>query len=67
MMHGIALINCIPIIGIDLWEHAYFNQQYEGDKARYVDAFFAHVDWARASHYFETHNLAGKVAPLLPE
>ena len=64
-MHGIALIQCTPVIGLDLWEHAYLTPQYEGDKGAYVDRFWTHLNWGKVSHFFESHNLAGKVAPLL--
>jgi Fe-Mn family superoxide dismutase len=54
LMHGIALVQCIPIIGIDLWEHAYI---FTGDKESYFEQFWAHLDWGKISHHFATHNL----------
>ena len=62
-MHGVVDVQCIPIVGINLWEHAYLSD-YEGDKDRYTDAFFNQVDWALVSANFETHNLQGKAAPV---
>jgi superoxide dismutase len=47
-MHGIALIQCTPVIGLDLWEHAYLTPQYEGDKGAYVDRFWTHLNWGKA-------------------
>lgn len=38
-MHGVVDVQCVPIIGINLWEHAYL-QQYNGDKVAYTEAFF---------------------------
>ena len=26
LMHGVAEVQCTPVVGIDLWEHAYFHQ-----------------------------------------
>jgi superoxide dismutase, Fe-Mn family len=36
-----------PILGIDLWEHAYY-LKHQNLRAEYVDAFFEVVDWDRA-------------------
>ena len=59
------MVQCTPIIGIDMWEHAYF-QKFEGDKGKYVDKFWEFVDWAKVSSVFEKINLDGfKVGPIL--
>ncbi|CDW84501.1 superoxide dismutase [Stylonychia lemnae] len=65
LMHGIALVQCLPIIGLDLWEHSYFTQ-YEGDKEDYVNRFWDFIDWGKVSANFESHNEPTyKLAPLL--
>jgi len=64
LMHGVTECTCTPIVGIDLWEHAYFSQ-YEGNKEAYLDAFLENVDWKKVSQNFELYNLEGKVAPIL--
>lgn len=61
---GIALIQCTPVLGLDLWEHAYFTQ-YEGSKDAYVDAFWRFVDWEVVSNNFEQFTLNSKVGPLV--
>ena len=63
-MQGRAPLVCTPVLGISLWEHAYFTQ-YQGDKEAYLNAYWNHVDWEKVSAAFEEHNLAGKVAPIL--
>ena len=61
---GIAMVQCTPIIGIDMWEHAYLFR-FEGNKGAYVDKFWEFVDWGKVSEVFEKFNLNGKVGTIL--
>ena len=36
--------NATPLIALDVYEHAYFID-YQTDRASYIDAFFANLDW----------------------
>lgn len=40
-----------PVLGIDLWEHAYY-LQYMWEKAKYIDAWWNVVNWAEAEKRF---------------
>lgn len=42
----------IPILGIDLWEHAYF-LDYQYDKKKYVDTFLNFVNWEKVSDNYK--------------
>ncbi len=39
------LISCSPILCLDMWEHAYYLDYIPADKKKYVEAFFANLNW----------------------
>lgn len=44
--------NYIPLICLDMWEHAYYIN-YENKKELYIDNFFEIIDFKKANSYFE--------------
>jgi Fe-Mn family superoxide dismutase len=45
-----------PILGIDVWEHAYY-LKYQNKRPEYVDAFFSIINWPKVA---ELHSAAMK-------
>ncbi|MRX40640.1 superoxide dismutase [Flavobacterium sp. LC2016-23] len=56
-----ALVPGTPIMGIDLWEHAYY-LDYQNRKGSYIDAFYEHINWEKVNeNYIEALKKVKKV------
>ena len=65
LMMGVVESKSIPVLGLDMWEHAYW-EDHEGESTTsYVDKFLECVDWDKVSANFEQFNLKGQVAPII--
>ena len=48
--------NATPLVALDVYEHAYF-LDYQTDRASYIDAFLANLDWGVVNGWVEGHRI----------
>ena len=48
--------NATPLVALDVYEHAYF-LDYQTDRASYIDAFFANLDWATVNDWVSQYQV----------
>ena len=48
--------NATPLVALDVYEHAYF-LDYQTDRASYIDAFFANLDWHVVNGWIEQYGI----------
>lgn len=53
------ILGLIPLLGIDVWEHAYY-LQYQNRRAEYTDKIFDIINWADVSERFKAASASAK-------
>jgi len=47
------LSGCTPILALDMWEHAYVYDYPTSEKKKYIEAFFANLNWSVIEENFK--------------
>jgi len=47
------LQDCAMILGLDLWEHSYVVDYQPSGKKKYIEDFFANLNWQMVEKRFE--------------
>ncbi len=53
----------VPILTMDVWEHAYLLDYKPSEKKQYIDAFFSNIDWNIVEERLQAGLAFGTVAP----
>jgi superoxide dismutase, Fe-Mn family len=62
-MSGLANHLCYTVLGMDLWEHAYY-EKYTTDRTSYITDFWNMVDWAIVEMFYDKFASQLSMVPL---
>jgi Fe-Mn family superoxide dismutase len=48
------LVGASPILCLDMWEHSYYLDYIPSEKKKYIEAFFANLNWEVIENNFNS-------------
>lgn len=63
LMAGVADVEMIPILGLDVWEHAYY-LKYQNKRNEYIQSWWNVVNWDEVVKYYDSYGSKQLPVPI---